>query len=148
VSASLWKKSGFEDELITETAKIKVGPPQDFGNFMGPVMSVVLCFCLEVGVHCFLFSGRPAYDKILSYIHRAKEAGGDILVGGSGGFSVSTNALRGSDDQPLRGRLKGLLHSTDYHIDTRSKVDYHDRRDFWARAHGRCKPLKAFHNLI
>ena len=37
VSASVWK-GGFKDQLLEEIAKIKVGPPQDFGNFMGPVM--------------------------------------------------------------------------------------------------------------
>ena len=40
VSASLWNGS-FRDQLLAEIAKIKVGTPQDFGNFMGPVMLVV-----------------------------------------------------------------------------------------------------------
>lgn len=30
------------------------------------------------------FSGRSAYDRILSYIEKAKAAGGEILVGGNG----------------------------------------------------------------
>lgn len=30
------------------------------------------------------FSGRPAYDRILSYIEKAKAAGGEILIGGYG----------------------------------------------------------------
>lgn len=30
------------------------------------------------------FSGRSAYDRILSYIEKAKAAGGEILIGGSG----------------------------------------------------------------
>ena len=29
-------------------------------------------------------SGRPAYDKIISYIKKAKDAGDEILIGGSG----------------------------------------------------------------
>jgi hypothetical protein len=37
VSASAWE-GGFKDQLLEETAKIRVGPPQNFGNFMGPVM--------------------------------------------------------------------------------------------------------------
>jgi 1-pyrroline-5-carboxylate dehydrogenase len=39
VSSSLWE-SGFRDQLLAEVAKIKMGPPQNFANFMGPVMSV------------------------------------------------------------------------------------------------------------
>jgi len=39
VSASAWN-SGFKDQFLAEIAKIRVGPPQDFGNFMGPVMCV------------------------------------------------------------------------------------------------------------
>jgi 1-pyrroline-5-carboxylate dehydrogenase len=37
VSASVWS-GGFKDQLLGEIAKIRVGPPQDFSNFMGPVM--------------------------------------------------------------------------------------------------------------
>ena len=37
VSASVWN-GGFKDQLLEEIAKIRVGPPQDFSNFMGPVM--------------------------------------------------------------------------------------------------------------
>jgi len=37
VSASVWN-GGFKDQFLGEIAKIKVGPPQDFTNFMGPVM--------------------------------------------------------------------------------------------------------------
>jgi len=32
----------------------------------------------------FIFSGKPAFDKITGYIQKAKEAGGEILIGGSG----------------------------------------------------------------
>jgi len=31
-----------------------------------------------------MHSGRPAYDKIIGYIQKAKEAGGEILIGGTG----------------------------------------------------------------
>lgn len=30
------------------------------------------------------FSGRPAFEKITGYIKKAKEAGGEVLAGGSG----------------------------------------------------------------
>lgn len=33
-----------------------------------------------------LSSGRPAYEKITGYIQKAKEAGGEILCGGTGEF--------------------------------------------------------------
>ena len=65
VASSLWN-GGFKEQLLAEVAKLKVGAPQDWANFIGPVI------------------GRPAYDKIISYIQKAKEAGGEILIGGSG----------------------------------------------------------------
>jgi len=37
VSASVWK-GGFKDQFLEEIAKIRVGPAQDLGNFVGPVM--------------------------------------------------------------------------------------------------------------
>ena len=40
VSAYVWNGS-FKDQLLAEIAKIRVGAPQDFGNFIGPVMLVV-----------------------------------------------------------------------------------------------------------
>jgi len=61
----MWK-GGFKDQLLEEIAKINVGPPQDFGNFMGPVI------------------GQSAYNKITGYIQKAKDAGGEILIGGTG----------------------------------------------------------------
>lgn len=39
VPSSLWT-TGFKDQLLTEVAKLKAGPPQDFANFIGPVMCV------------------------------------------------------------------------------------------------------------
>ncbi|KAH9983212.1 delta-1-pyrroline-5-carboxylate dehydrogenase [Russula compacta] len=64
VSASAWN-GGFKDQFLDEIAKIRVGPPQDFANFMGPVI------------------GKPAFDKITGYIQKAREAGGEILIGGN-----------------------------------------------------------------
>lgn len=37
VSSSIWT-GGFKDQLLSEVAKIKVGTPLEWGNFMGPVM--------------------------------------------------------------------------------------------------------------
>ncbi|TFK46931.1 delta-1-pyrroline-5-carboxylate dehydrogenase 1, partial [Heliocybe sulcata] len=69
VSTSLWN-AGFKDKLLEEVAKIKVGSPKDFNNFMGPVI------------------GKPAFDKVTGYIQKAKEAGGEILIGGTGDDST------------------------------------------------------------
>lgn len=48
VSASAWN-GGFKDQFLDEIAKIRVGPPQDFANFMGPVMCATWSGCL-----CFI----------------------------------------------------------------------------------------------
>lgn len=39
----------------------------------------------------WVFSGRPAYDRIIGYINKAKEAGGEILIGGTGTDIFSLN---------------------------------------------------------
>ncbi|QRV73308.1 aldehyde dehydrogenase family protein [Ceratobasidium sp. AG-Ba] len=64
VPNSLWN-GGLKDTLIQSVGKISVGPPTDPKNFVGPVI------------------GKPAFDKITSYIQKAKDAGGEILVGGT-----------------------------------------------------------------
>ncbi|KAF8227636.1 delta-1-pyrroline-5-carboxylate dehydrogenase [Tricholoma matsutake] len=64
VSSSVWN-AGFKEQLLEEVAKVKVGPCTDWSNFMGPVI------------------GRPAFDRITGYIQKAKEAGAEILIGGS-----------------------------------------------------------------
>ncbi|KAN0126573.1 Aldehyde/histidinol dehydrogenase [Russula decolorans] len=68
VSASAWN-GGFKDMFLEEIAKIRVGPPQDFGSFVGPVI------------------GKPAFYKIIGYIQKGKEAGGEILIGGNADIS-------------------------------------------------------------
>ncbi|KAL4264511.1 Delta-1-pyrroline-5-carboxylate dehydrogenase [Pleurotus pulmonarius] len=82
VSSSIWT-GGFKDLLLSEVSKIKVGAPQSFDNFMGPVI------------------GRPAYDKIMGYIQKAKEAGGEILVGGTGddskGYFIQPTVIETKD---------------------------------------------------
>ncbi|KAG1752491.1 Aldehyde/histidinol dehydrogenase [Suillus paluster] len=86
VSSSLWS-SGFKDMLLSEVAKIRVGPPSDFSNFMGPVI------------------GRPAYDKIMGCIQKAKDAGGEVLIGGVGddskGYFVQPTIILTKDPQSV-----------------------------------------------
>lgn len=45
-------------------------------------------FVLALGSTHTLCSGKPAYDKILNYIQKAKDAGGEVLIGGTGTFST------------------------------------------------------------
>lgn len=49
-----------------EVAKIKIGDPTEWENFMGPVIA------------------QSAYDRITGVIEKAKEAGGEIIAGGKG----------------------------------------------------------------
>ncbi|KAI0065810.1 delta-1-pyrroline-5-carboxylate dehydrogenase [Artomyces pyxidatus] len=89
IASSVWN-GGFKDQFLEEIAKIKVGPPQDFGNFMGPVI------------------GKPAFDKITSYIKQAKEAGGEILIGGTGddskGYFVQPTVILTKDPHSVTMR--------------------------------------------
>ncbi|KAG8709353.1 1-pyrroline-5-carboxylate dehydrogenase [Ceratobasidium sp. 395] len=62
--SSLWN-GGLKDKLLQDVGKISVGPATDPKNFIGPVI------------------GKPAFDKITGYFQKAKDAGGDILVGGT-----------------------------------------------------------------
>lgn len=39
VAKSVWE-NGFKDQFLAEVAKIKIGAPQDWTNFLGPVMWV------------------------------------------------------------------------------------------------------------
>ncbi|CAL1700066.1 unnamed protein product [Somion occarium] len=85
VPSSAW--NGFKEQLLTEVAKLKVGPPQDWTNFIGPVI------------------GRPAYDKIIGYIKKAKDAGGEVLIGGSGddskGYFVQPTVILTKDPKSV-----------------------------------------------
>jgi len=82
VSSSLWA-AGFKEQLLEEVAKINVGPCTDWSNFMGPVI------------------GRPAFDKIKGYIQKAKDAGAEILIGGSGddskGYFIQPTVILSKD---------------------------------------------------
>ncbi|KAG8778610.1 1-pyrroline-5-carboxylate dehydrogenase [Ceratobasidium sp. 428] len=64
VPSSLWN-GGLKDKLLQDVGKISVGPATDPKNFIGPVI------------------GKPAFDKITGYFQKAKDAGGEILVGGT-----------------------------------------------------------------
>ncbi|RDB20073.1 Delta-1-pyrroline-5-carboxylate dehydrogenase [Hypsizygus marmoreus] len=86
VSSSIWS-AGFKDQLLSEIAKIKVGTPTDWSNYLGPVI------------------GRPAYDKITGYIRKAKDAGGEILIGGTGddskGFFIQPTVILSKDPKSV-----------------------------------------------
>lgn len=89
VSSSMWE-GGFKNQFLSEIAAIKVGPPQDFRNFMGPVI------------------GRHAFDKILNYIQKAKDAGGEILIGGTGddsqGYFIQPTVILTKDPRSVTMR--------------------------------------------
>ncbi|KAH9927273.1 delta-1-pyrroline-5-carboxylate dehydrogenase [Fomitopsis serialis] len=82
VASSIWK-GGFKDQLLEGVASLKVGPPTDFTNFIGPVI------------------GRPAFQKVTGYIQKAKDAGGEVLIGGSSddseGFFVQPTVILTTD---------------------------------------------------
>ncbi|KAG5352249.1 hypothetical protein C0989_003080 [Termitomyces sp. Mn162] len=86
VSTSVWN-GGFKEQLLSEVAKIKVGSPLDFTNFMGPVI------------------GRPAYDRILGYIQKARDSGGEILIGGTGddskGYFIQPTVILSKDPKSV-----------------------------------------------
>ncbi|TFY79741.1 hypothetical protein EWM64_g4267 [Hericium alpestre] len=89
VASSVWN-GGFKDLLLAETAKIKVGGPRDPTNFMGPVI------------------GKPAFEKITGYIAKAKEAGGEVLIGGTGddskGYFVQPTVILTKDPKSITMR--------------------------------------------
>ncbi|KAG1755428.1 Aldehyde/histidinol dehydrogenase [Suillus lakei] len=65
VSPSLWSP-GFKDLLMSRGWEDQSRPPSDFSNFMGSA------------------TGRPTYDKVMGFIQKAKDAGGEVLIGGIG----------------------------------------------------------------
>ncbi|KIJ57180.1 hypothetical protein M422DRAFT_23276 [Sphaerobolus stellatus SS14] len=86
VSSSVWN-NGFKDQLIRETQKISVGNTTDFQHFNGPVI------------------GRPAFDKIVGYIEKAKKEGSEVLAGGkwddSKGFFIHPTVLLSKDPKSV-----------------------------------------------
>ncbi|KIM25497.1 hypothetical protein M408DRAFT_26055 [Serendipita vermifera MAFF 305830] len=88
VPASIWPQ--FKEQLLAETAKIKVGPSEKWDNFMGPVI------------------GKPGFDKIMGYIAKAKEEGGEVLCGGSGddskGYFIQPTIIQTKDPKSVTMR--------------------------------------------
>ncbi|KAM5534432.1 hypothetical protein V8D89_011899 [Ganoderma adspersum] len=86
IASSVWN-GGFKEQLLGEVASLKVGPATDFTNFIGPVI------------------GRPAFDKVTGYIKKAKDAGGEVLVGGTGddskGFFVQPTVILTKDPKSV-----------------------------------------------
>lgn len=65
VPKSMWE-NGLKEKLIERTKSLKVGPVQDFENFVGPVIA------------------KHSFDKIMGLINEGKKEGGQVLVGGNG----------------------------------------------------------------
>ncbi|GAA5949032.1 hypothetical protein JCM21900_003180 [Sporobolomyces salmonicolor] len=71
VPKKLWEGKGlFKETLLDELAKITVGPVNEFEHFVGPVIT------------------QASYDKVIGYIAKAKDAGGEIIFGGKGNDST------------------------------------------------------------
>jgi len=88
VPKSLWTpQGGFKDQLLFDVAKIKVGLQTEWSTFVGPVI------------------GRAAYDRILGYISKAKEQGGEVLIGGTGddstGYFIQPTVILTKDPQSV-----------------------------------------------
>ncbi|GAA93829.1 uncharacterized protein L969DRAFT_92254 [Mixia osmundae IAM 14324] len=88
VPQSLWEgKGGFKEQLIDQVKLITLGQPEEFEHFMGPVIA------------------RHSYDKITSYIKKAKAAGGEVIVGGqaddSKGFFVHPTVIETKDPKSV-----------------------------------------------
>ena len=124
VAKSLWD-GDFKETLLSEVAKISQGSVSEFQHFMGPVMCVAFLSCstrcpganadlalpssrtpssssafprpLALSPH----SSQASYDKCLSYVEKAKQAGGEVLAGGSGddstGFFVQPTVILTKD---------------------------------------------------
>lgn len=54
----------FKEKLVAAVHKIKQGSPEEYENFMGPVIS------------------QASFEKITSYIEKAKSEGAEVVVGG------------------------------------------------------------------
>jgi len=81
---SLW--SEIESSMLSQLSQVKMGPPEDFTNFINAVID------------------RPAFDSITGYIDQAKKADGvTVLHGGSYsdevGYFIEPTVLRVDDPQ-------------------------------------------------
>jgi len=85
VPESLWPE--FKQRLQNECKKIKLGSQEDGQHFMGPVIS------------------KQSFDKITSYIEKAKQAGGEIVTGGgsdmSTGFFIEPTVIQTKDPKSI-----------------------------------------------
>mgnify|MGYP003874672567 CR=1 FL=1 len=108
VPQTMWDGE-FKETLLAEVKKITQGSVAEFEHFMGPVMcvpSLVIMRCREQRADpprwlCPTHSSQASYDKCLSYVEKAKQAGGEVLAGGSGddskGFFVQPTVILTKD---------------------------------------------------
>ncbi|CAK9783390.1 delta-1-pyrroline-5-carboxylate dehydrogenase 1 [Cutaneotrichosporon oleaginosum] len=86
VPRSLWE-GGFQEELVKQAGSITIGPCTEFQHFTGPVI------------------GRPAFDRITGMIEKAKQAGGEVIVGGtaddSKGYFVQPTVIVTKDPKSI-----------------------------------------------
>jgi 1-pyrroline-5-carboxylate dehydrogenase len=86
VPRSMWE-AGWGEVMKTEVEKITVGGCEDFKNFVGPVIN------------------QASFDKITGLIAQAKEAGGEIVVGGtadsSKGYFVNPTVILTKDPKSV-----------------------------------------------
>lgn len=103
----MWE-GGFKDQFLAEIAKIKIGSPTEWDNFMGPVMYVLCLYPFLHNAYSNCYSGRPGYDKIMSYIDKAKKEGGEVLIGGTGddskGYFVKPTVILTKDPKSITMR--------------------------------------------
>jgi hypothetical protein len=66
------------------------------------ILFIVNLRCSSVSLHA---RGRPAYDKIIGYIQKAKDAGGEILAGGTGddskGYFIQPTVILSKDPKSI-----------------------------------------------
>ncbi|MGD9075397.1 MAG: L-glutamate gamma-semialdehyde dehydrogenase, partial [Desulfobacteraceae bacterium] len=84
IPASLWPR--FKDRYVAEVAQIRMGPPEDFRNFMAAVID------------------KTAFEKIKSYIDDARKSNeADIITGGkcdeSTGYFIEPTTILTTDPQ-------------------------------------------------
>jgi len=85
VPKSLWPE--FKKQLVAETGKITVGPPEEPQHFMGPVID------------------RHSFEKITGLIEQGKKTNGEVIVGGtwddSKGFFVQPTVIVTKDPKSV-----------------------------------------------
>ncbi len=86
IPASIWQK--VKEKFIAQVAQIRIGKTTDFGNFVNAVIS------------------ETAFDKITSYIERAKEIEGNTLLCGGifnkdEGYFITPTAFESKDPKSL-----------------------------------------------